>query len=643
MTVAIDVYDSTLTTLIASLTGAHRIGWSQSIDSIGGGKMSVAVDDTVVQANPTILDAENLVKVKVDGTDRFAWVIRRKTRQKADGYDRVDVFGTDAVQLLSRALVYPPGGLQGQLQDQRLFAWQAVDYVTGGGWTTVTGLGPYSDPTDPALDPDVSATVTNEVQTVALNADPGPFPWGPDYPSATLNGTWKLAFNGQTTAAIQWDANAAAIKAALEALPNIDGVTVVGDTFSPFTVEFDGPTLAGKQQPLLVLADHSDLRHTAGGTYVTRTTAGTTEVDATEVIEGWPTPAAVWLGNFGTLSHYRRIIDVSAATQNVGAARLYVASLGPIDVWWDGDFLGSGASGDLLRYDLTLYETQHSLAIRAEAPVVYSIVRVDADGEPTTTLYRSSDTSGLPNDIEVYEGSEPPGVTPGFILKTLFDEASARGFLPPMTYDFTATLDSFGNAWTLDVELGVQVGNDSVLSVAERLRDVDVYFVLDPDLTLRVWEDVRVDRGTTPDTSTVTFDPATVLSAETTTEDELLSALLIRTADSWVERHIAGYRREGFLSLGTVPSDTGAIAIADRLIDQLSLRREGLKWSTSDQQGGVPQPWVAFDLGDIVEAPTLTLVTDTSWVAGDVRVMEVGAKVDDGTGHVEYVFGGDPR
>lgn len=54
-------------------------------------------------------------------------------------------------------------------------------------------------------------------------------------------GTFTITFSGQTTAAIAYNANAAAIKAALELLSNINEVTVVGAIDEDgFTVEFTG-------------------------------------------------------------------------------------------------------------------------------------------------------------------------------------------------------------------------------------------------------------------------------------------------------------------------------------------------------------------------------------------------------------------
>jgi hypothetical protein len=53
-------------------------------------------------------------------------------------------------------------------------------------------------------------------------------------------GTWILDYNGQKTSALQFNATASAVQAALNALPGLSSVVVTGDYSAGFTVEFDG-------------------------------------------------------------------------------------------------------------------------------------------------------------------------------------------------------------------------------------------------------------------------------------------------------------------------------------------------------------------------------------------------------------------
>ena len=74
-----------------------------------------------------------------------------------------------------------------------------------------------------------SVITRNEVQTVTVGA-------------GATGGTFTLTFEGQTTAGIAYNATAAAVLAALEALSNIDpgDVTVTGAAGGPYTVTFTG-------------------------------------------------------------------------------------------------------------------------------------------------------------------------------------------------------------------------------------------------------------------------------------------------------------------------------------------------------------------------------------------------------------------
>lgn len=82
---------------------------------------------------------------------------------------------------------------------------------------------------------------SNEIQSATITGSP-------------TGGTFTLEFDGQVTGALAFDADAAAIQAALEALPNIgaDNVTVTGT--DPFAIEFVGD-LAGFNLPTLVADD----------------------------------------------------------------------------------------------------------------------------------------------------------------------------------------------------------------------------------------------------------------------------------------------------------------------------------------------------------------------------------------------------
>lgn len=115
---------------------------------------------------------------------------------------------------------------------------------------------------------------TNEVQTITIGGTP-------------TGGTFRLAFDGFSTADIAWSSTNATlvanVDAALEALPNIgtSGVTTAVGTMTAgigtLTVTFSGTNLAKKAVPTITVANNS-LTGSSPTVAVAETTAG---VDAT--------------------------------------------------------------------------------------------------------------------------------------------------------------------------------------------------------------------------------------------------------------------------------------------------------------------------------------------------------------------------
>jgi len=106
-----------------------------------------------------------------------------------------------------------------------------------------------------------STSATNAVQTITTTGSPA-------------SGTFKLAFLGQTTGTIAFNAAAATIDTALEALSTIgtSGVTSAGGALpTAVTVTFDGTRFTGTPVTLIQLANNS---MDTGGVLIRTTTAG---------------------------------------------------------------------------------------------------------------------------------------------------------------------------------------------------------------------------------------------------------------------------------------------------------------------------------------------------------------------------------
>lgn len=115
-----------------------------------------------------------------------------------------------------------------------------------------------------------AVTATSEVQTITITGAP-------------TGGTFTLSFKGYTTTPIAFNATAAVVDTALEALASIGtgGVTVTGGPgpATPYVVTFAGQ-LAGQSLPLITANSAGFTGGTTPTTAVTRTTPGFGQYDS---------------------------------------------------------------------------------------------------------------------------------------------------------------------------------------------------------------------------------------------------------------------------------------------------------------------------------------------------------------------------
>lgn len=161
-------------------------------------------------------------------------------------------------------------------------AGQWVAYAPNGSEVTVSGLS--------AGESYVLAAGTNEQQSVDITGTP-------------TGGTFRLSFGGVETADIAFDANAAAVQSALEAVSTIGSGNVAVTGSNPtFTVEFQG-ALGGEPQALLVLADNS----LTGGTSPT--------VSISEDVNGDVEGSVALYADLASGDHVVFVLHAKSATQ----------------------------------------------------------------------------------------------------------------------------------------------------------------------------------------------------------------------------------------------------------------------------------------------------------------------------------------
>jgi hypothetical protein len=116
---------------------------------------------------------------------------------------------------------------------------------------------------------------TNEVQTATITGVP-------------TGGTFTLTYNSETTAAIAYNATAAAVQSALEALGNVSAgdVVVTGSAGGPYTLTFGGG-LGGVDVVALTATASLTGGTSPGVTIATPTAGGGFATDGTDVAAGF--------------------------------------------------------------------------------------------------------------------------------------------------------------------------------------------------------------------------------------------------------------------------------------------------------------------------------------------------------------------
>lgn len=278
---------------------------------------------------------------------------------------------------------------------------------------------------------------------------------------------------------------------------------------------------------------------------------------------------------------------------------------------------------------LNLWAGTHVVAIRGRnltlpwdptgAGVLFSMIETDSQGEPLTdassVLLRSTTawkSYGYPN--------EPPGFTPGKIVRILINEAKARTELTDIILDFTDSLDTASVAWDPDnIDYSFSVGT-SLLQTALQLHDMNANFSMTYNLHLKGWKSRGSDLS-----STIVFTPAVNVRNQRIERRKIVkNKFLVRSEESYSEAindasRTAYGSKSGFLSLGNAPTDQSIDVVTNRAFAQWAQPFSRISLAILGETGKTP--WLNFNVGDVVSAPN-----DTG-AATDLRVVTMSAKM----------------
>lgn len=560
------VYDPTNTTLQGTLSQVLSAEFSDEFNATGFGSVSVPLSST---ADKALLVKDNVVRVEYQGAARFAWFIEVLERDLAAGGNQqtITASGRGLLAWLDDAVVYPQGGLADFSSDQRPWNYASAD----GAWkSSVT----WSTPQTVVWKNDTTARKNLPVKWRAIDPD-ARWIWATDPTAAVPRGTVNY-FRGTFTLSA----------------PTRLAMWASADNY--FQLWVDGT----------LVMDSSRFSETAPSyaqftKWVARLGKGTHTVAArvrndkpwerTDLSVSASTDKVSASAHGLTANTKVRVTDVSKACGLTKGSDYFLVNVA------DDDFKLSTTSGGSAVNITADAKIDLRLVADSTAGFLFSAWSLDDDNKPNTLILRSAATGW-----EV--ATEPAKHRPAVILRTLMEEAAARGCyrFSKFTYGFDQTAPTSGT-WTTYVDMTTKVGS-SLLQIFDAMVDLGHDFWLNPETTrLDAWESRGTDR-----TSTVTLALATqVMQYGTRSEPKLKTQALIRTKDGWTQVGAnvdTNGRREMYAEYGNTRDDATARTAAGRV-----LRRTGQTQITVSKiecavvSGAAP--YVNFDVGDYLTVP----------------------------------------
>lgn len=285
-----------------------------------------------------------------------------------------------------------------------------------------------------------------------------------------------------------------------------------------------------------------------------------------------------------------------------------------------------GVNFGLLKEDIEIAVTMNGVEIPELRSLIESIEGNDADDQEGGALwtFTARTAVGKLDDAIIYPANwvsgqvlkKPKQVSyssknMGYILNDLFTKAKARGALAKYTWDFTASQDSEGNAWTFLVDLTIDIGKSYLDFLKELATNGWLEFRVDKRV-IRVWDynKMGVDRSTGPSPLHFRKGRDVKEAPRKINTKGLKTFTLVSGGDNTVfqeigdvAQHVYG-RRESYYSAGSTKyrsiwGNLSTLALAGGqylggVSDPQMEVNHGLHFETEDQ----PRPVTNFNIGD---------------------------------------------
>jgi hypothetical protein len=320
----------------------------------------------------------------------------------------------------------------------------------------------------------------------------------------------------------------------------------------------------------------------------------------------------------GTVNYFRHIFNTASPT--------YVNILATADnfltLYVDGDEIISPNPEHPFGWreapgvSLVLSAGNHVFAAKVENAVglgtggsspigfILAVQTLDTSGVSTGVVMRTNLTDWIAHD-----GTPEPGWFRAQVLKTLFDEAVARGVVGPsyLTLGFTATADSASAAWTDRGQFVFSVASQTLAEVATQLAETLLDVHVDPvAIKLNAWNRKGSDKSATVQLK-LGADAGTLKAYETTKSVARRTRVVTQLADgSWTTTtDDAGLAAVGLVetgaSVGSASSVTTAYTAALAVLKEAAAPLMTASGEPSTLTGA--KPYVDYQLGDTITVP----------------------------------------
>lgn len=192
----------------------------------------------------------------------------------------------------------------------------------------------------------------------------------------------------------------------------------------------------------------------------------------------------------------------------------------------------------------------------------------------------------------------------GAILKTLLDEAIARGGLAVLSYDFTDTLDSNGDPWTDSESLKLNVGM-TLLDLVRQFSKNGVDFAMELSGGMFVLHAYLTPIGTDI-SNTIKFRVGRncqEVYSDLRGGGEVKNALRIKYKGGYISVEdavsiAARGRREKLVSLEMAQTIASAVTVGSAMLDSTKDPRKQISVKVTDVTG--PRVFIDYDMGDTI-------------------------------------------